>query len=164
MTENKGFCFSPRPLLLPEQGGIALHFLISTCVCQSASLWTPLLRCRTQGALCCAWPLLCKCTLSGLHSTPMWMYLLRQEPHSETIVSPGHYLSGETEAVVTSQEALICVSALFFSPFFGFAEDASVIKHTLYLYPSNVLVCFWRGCAEGIFSDQRTKVTGVSVT
>lgn len=52
--------------------------------------------------------------------TPTWMYLLRREPHSETIVSPGHYLSGETEAVVTSQEALLCVSVLFFPPFFGF--------------------------------------------
>lgn len=55
------------------------------------------------------------------------MYLLRREPHNETIVSPGHYLSGETEAVVTSQKALLCVSALFFPPFFGFAEDAAVV-------------------------------------
>lgn len=65
----------------------------------------------------------------------MWMYLLRREPHSETIVSPGHYLSSETEAVVTSQEALLCVSGLSFPPFFEFAEDAAVVNDTLHLYP-----------------------------
>lgn len=139
MTETKTTALS-CPLLLQSRG-IGLQFLISTCVCQSASLRAPLLQCRTQGALCCTWPLLCKYILSDcqpvLHSTSMWMKTrAAQWAYCFTCTSPECW-DGDCSHKLRGSD--LCVCALLLLSF------SSVMKHLLCkMRPSHIIM---NGCA-----------------
>lgn len=142
MTETKTTALS-CPLLLQSRG-IGLQFLISTCVCQSASLRAPLLQCRTQGALCCTWPLLCKYILSDcqpvLHSTSMWMKTrAAQWAYCFTCTSPECW-DGDCSHKLRGSD--LCVCALLLLLLLSFS---SVMKHLLCKMRASHIIM--NGCA-----------------